>query len=303
MDEIFIGENIKNIPWYMTYGNHDCRYLSYHGEYLERLYRNIYMPTGPWNFTLPVGNFSISFTFLSCFINCIGDIQSQVVQGDCESIRAPYNRSKEYEWLEEHLKYIENDKTVLWNLVFTHYPIFSISKFNGDSETLKRNLFPLLRKYKVDVLFSGHNHNMQYLTSHKYKEQQEYKAQDKTDMCFDDEIPCGDDYLFCLEKNTTCELTGHTCFDKKTRAEYGKLPNNIHNITYNKGEELHQVIMGASGANIDNLCLHLQTPMSNTVFGLSDYGFSEVTITDSDLVIKYIHSNTSDVVFQSRIIV
>ena len=36
------------------------------------------------------------------------------------------------------------------------------------------------------------------------------------------------------------------------------------------------------------LYLNLTSPVENIVFGLSDYGFSEVTISNSNIKIKYI---------------
>ena len=36
-----IGEYISNIPWYLIYGNHDCRYNDCHGDLLSKLYHNI----------------------------------------------------------------------------------------------------------------------------------------------------------------------------------------------------------------------------------------------------------------------
>ena len=160
-----------------------------------------------------------------------------------------------------------------------------------------------MHKYNIDVVFSGHNHNIAYLTSKKYQETTEYIIQNKTDMCEDDFIVCEGVNIICVDKTISCKDTTINCTDKRDRAHNNKLNNNASYVTYKKGEELHQVIMGGSGADIDNFCLHLTSPMAENVFGLSDYGYGEVSITESNLTIKYIHANTSEIIFESIIVI
>ncbi len=44
-----------------------------------------------------------------------------------------------------------------WIVVLSHFPIYSAS-FHGDRPDLKKFLVPLLRRYQVDLYFSGHDH-------------------------------------------------------------------------------------------------------------------------------------------------
>ena len=39
--EFFSGEYIKDLPWYLTYGNHDYYYSKSYGELLEDFYENV----------------------------------------------------------------------------------------------------------------------------------------------------------------------------------------------------------------------------------------------------------------------
>ena len=179
--------------------------------------------------------------------------------------------------------------------------MFSISSIAADRETLKRYLFPLLHKYKIDALLSGHNHNMQYLTSKKYNETMEYKVQNQSNLCSNIFLKCNRKKMICFDKNVTCKYDNTTCADKETVAENHDFLKDQRKMVYKKGEELHQITMGASGADLDHLCLKLNSPMADLVFGLSDFGFAEFTITEDELKIKYIHANTSETVFESII--
>ena len=53
-------------------------------------------------------------------------------------------------------------KDLHWRFVMGHYPIHSSSKLeHGDTQSLVMDLDPLLRRYRVDAYFSGHDHILQ----------------------------------------------------------------------------------------------------------------------------------------------
>ena len=93
---------------------------------------------------------------------------------------------------------------------------------DGENESLKVFLYPLLYKYGVDVVFSGHNHNMQYLTSNKTNGTITYSAQNKGNLCTDKSINCDDKILVCETKNVTCESSKETCENKSTVEDNSK---------------------------------------------------------------------------------
>jgi len=64
---------------------------------------------------------------------------------------------EQFRWLEHVLK----NSTSTWKIVFGHYPIYSNGP-HGDTEELHKNLLPLLKKYKVHLYLSGHDHNICY---------------------------------------------------------------------------------------------------------------------------------------------
>ena len=110
---LFNWTDLMNIPFFLTYGNHDC-YTSYdYGEIMQRLYRNIHMPSSPYSLSMPLGDHLIDFVFLSCNIFCLGPIDWHMTK-QCKSIEF-FNTSdfSEYEWLEQHYEGIKDDKRVL----------------------------------------------------------------------------------------------------------------------------------------------------------------------------------------------
>ncbi len=67
--------------------------------------------------------------------------------------------SRQYKWLEADLA----QKKELWTVVFFHHPPYSMGSHNSDKEAelvkLREVLVPLLDKFKVDVVLTGHSHN------------------------------------------------------------------------------------------------------------------------------------------------
>lgn len=63
--------------------------------------------------------------------------------------------SIQYRWLEQQLK---RSKTT-WRIIYLHYPFHSDEV--GDFEEIRSALTPLLRKYRVQLVLSGHVHNYQ----------------------------------------------------------------------------------------------------------------------------------------------
>lgn len=65
-----------------------------------------------------------------------------------------------YKWLENDLKSVDRAKTP-WLLLYLHRPMYTSEMYDSDyklSLFIRKNLEPLLAKYKVDVVFSGHYH-------------------------------------------------------------------------------------------------------------------------------------------------
>jgi predicted phosphodiesterase len=57
-------------------------------------------------------------------------------------------------WFENALR----TSTAKWKIVVLHHPLYSSGKKHGSNTKLRRQIEPLLTKYKVNVVFSGHDH-------------------------------------------------------------------------------------------------------------------------------------------------
>jgi 3',5'-cyclic AMP phosphodiesterase CpdA len=56
-------------------------------------------------------------------------------------------------WLEKDLE----NTTKKWKVVFSHRPLYN-NKSGGEGENVRRAFVPILDKYQVDVVFTGHDH-------------------------------------------------------------------------------------------------------------------------------------------------
>lgn len=293
--------NLKDLPFLLTYGNHDCYGPFEFGRELEVLYENVYMPSPPYNLTVKLGGFLADFSFLSCDLFCLGPLDEHMKR-QCKMMGTTSKKNKkEYEWLENHFKSIQFDSRIIWKVVFTHFPIFSVSASSGDSEGQKLHLLPLLNKYGIDLVLSGHNHNMQHFM-YKFNRENDYIVQDYDPMCLKvTHINCHSGLkLTCQTKNVTCPNKPITCEDRQIfngfykRLEYGP------KVVVKQGDFMHQVIQGSGGGILDPLC-NVSSPMANLTFALADYGFSEILISAEAIRIKYIHANTTKEVFETII--
>jgi hypothetical protein len=66
---------------------------------------------------------------------------------------------RQADWLAAELA---RPRTAPWLFVLGHHPVYS-DGHHGDSEPLIRQVDPLLRRHKVDLYLSGHDHDMQHL--------------------------------------------------------------------------------------------------------------------------------------------
>lgn len=65
-----------------------------------------------------------------------------------------YLDAEQLAWLEKELRSTNAD----WKICYMHHPIYSAGSYHGLDPELRTVLEPLLVKYGVDVVFSGHEH-------------------------------------------------------------------------------------------------------------------------------------------------
>ena len=290
---------LSSIPWFLQYGNHDCYFSNSFGSQLEALYSQVFMREAPWNMTLHYPNFSVLFTFLPCDLVCYGPVKNYRVEKQCYDMRSVSNNMTTYKWLSKHFESISQDKRIKWKIVLIHNPVFSISTSGGDDESLKQYLLPLLKKYNIDLILSGHNHNMQYLTHNLTTS--DYQKQTKFPKCMRPSyLKCGDDKVLCESRSSSCPSLDTTCSGRVSMNEGPEINFEKFKL-YKKGEMIHQVIQGAGGATIEPLCPGLISPMAEVAFGKCVHGLSYISLNYSHVSIKFVDSVDSSILFESVI--
>jgi predicted MPP superfamily phosphohydrolase len=110
------------VPFYACLGNHD--------NPNERLYKPFNM-NGESYYTYKKGN--VRFFVLD----------------------SNYMDPKQLAWLESQLK---SSPASDWKICYFHHPLYSSGRFHGPATDVRQVLEPLLIKYGVNVVFSGHEH-------------------------------------------------------------------------------------------------------------------------------------------------
>lgn len=143
-EDVYTGENIKDINWYVALGNHD--HYGNEQAQIEYSQKNPRwkMPAAYFSFSAPVNN---SQTAEFIFINT--EPLAHSTSADTE---------KQWNWIDSSLK----NSTASWKLVLGHHPVYSSNPTHGDTKALIEKLKPMLEKYQVPAYFCGHDHDLQH---------------------------------------------------------------------------------------------------------------------------------------------
>jgi hypothetical protein len=120
----------RGVKFYATLGNHDEDCAE------EQIAYPMFNMKGKRYYTFkPAGNL-VEFFAIDTTL---------VVKG-----RAP----EQFQWLEEALK----ASKATWKIAFFHHPAFSPAKKHGDEKDVVARIVPLLERYGVRVVLTGHDH-------------------------------------------------------------------------------------------------------------------------------------------------
>lgn len=139
----YTGENIADLDWYITVGNHDHHndneiYQLQFGENEDRWV----FPWYYWDTTIEDSDTSALFYAM-----------------DSEALRqGKHDPSAQMSDMEEKL----SESTADWKIVYGHHPPLSVGRRWGDT-TIYRDVVPLCEEYDVDALIAGHDHNLQHI--------------------------------------------------------------------------------------------------------------------------------------------
>ncbi|HUT15387.1 MAG TPA: metallophosphoesterase family protein [Anaerolineae bacterium] len=130
-DEFFAVQRqlIRGVPIFPALGNHERNHQYYFDLF--------YLPGNERWYSFDYGNAH----FISLEVDGYADIASDGPQ---------------YRWLESDLAGTRQT----WKFVFFHFPAYSGGDYGSDLE-VQAYLVPLFRRYGVDIVFNGHEHNYQ----------------------------------------------------------------------------------------------------------------------------------------------
>ena len=231
LDQTFHMKELA-IDWFAVLGNHDLK-----GDMQAALELNQRFPL--WKQTQPYyskimnigdSNLKAGFVFLhSCDLVCVNTSNKECYRYmrknvDFDGIQA------QIEWLDQTLANMAEDTSIIWKVVVTHNPIFSAGKSHGDNHDLQRVILPIFKKYNVDLVLTGHDHNAQYLRMDMNDHIEDVVAVDKEPEITSDE---------CILD----EFINYDSFSSGDR----------ESMTI-QGEHMHHFVMGNSGIKHSRFC-------------------------------------------------
>lgn len=139
----------KQVPWMVATGNHDIEALYSEDGYGAQLAR--------WDF--PGGaphNCPVTYSFI------YGNVGVVVLDSNEVSNEIPANRGysdgAQTTWLERRLKFLREQPDVDFVVVGNHYSSYSTTNQHASEGGIRSAWVPLFDRYKVDLVFNGHNH-------------------------------------------------------------------------------------------------------------------------------------------------
>jgi len=143
-------ENVFTAPslqkrWFVVAGNHDHEgNVTAQTEYTN-LSDRWYFPSEWYHVTvgIPKTNATVEFIFIDTVVY--------------DEWWNPYSY-EESSWIEKRLQ----SSTADWIFVVGHFPIWSVAE-HGPTNSLVKDLLPLLQQYGAAIYFSGHDHDLQHL--------------------------------------------------------------------------------------------------------------------------------------------
>ena len=258
---IFKKPGLQGKPWYLALGNVACQQDTQTFVEMSDLYSAWNLPSPYYNFSLHVNSTHVAaFVFLDgCTLACQAFDNTTIPAycGTYSNLTTPDQVEEQYDWLD--LVFADLEQTAQWRFVFVNMPPFSASSGDADNEALKKFLVPRLLSYNVDVVFAGHETLMEYF------------------------------YLDRLEHSDYEQLDRSHVYDCSTNS-YSPYGDRLYS---QKGDALHELVMGAAGAPLEWLCPNKTTTMASLVYGAVSPGFLEVTISTQQVSATFFQYNNS----------
>jgi len=246
---------IKDMKIYPTLGNHDCYWNMYNEIDLSKhdnqwtLNEDYYVMKN--ELKDGSGKYFVNLMLNSCKTLCPTAEQFPDESGECSNFSVKAGGAEvqaHYAWIEEQLQLYSNDPSVAWLTVSLHHPPFQ-------NKGEKNHLLPLLRKYNIDAIFTGHEHWVEY--SNMYPD---YAIRFPNDDRGPLRLNCTEDEILLTESRV---------------------------LNFAKGEVLHQFTVGNGGADLDDSCPLLDQDGDVIFRNNQDNGAMQVEVTADRLTAIY----------------
>ena len=150
--DVYTGSAVKNLTWYLSLGNHDYGYVGGSRDRHQVAYSRTreprwWLPELYYTFTKKTEQFQVDF-----FVLHSNSLQMKTS-----------NYSFQVKWLEEKLSL----SSARWKIVIAHHPPYTSGGHGPGTAVMRQHVVPLLETYKADVMFLGHDHNLQHIRKHQ----------------------------------------------------------------------------------------------------------------------------------------
>ncbi|GAB3491944.1 hypothetical protein GCM10027341_05510 [Spirosoma knui] len=147
------GPTLRNLPIYMTPGNHD--YADNSNNFDIAYYKLFSMPTKGEAGGVASG----SQSYFSADYGNVHLISLDSQGNEAGQYRLYDTTGTQVQWLKRDLA----ANKLPWTIVIFHHPPYSKGGHNSDTEEsmrlIRQNLTPILERYNVDLVLNGHSHN------------------------------------------------------------------------------------------------------------------------------------------------
>ncbi len=146
------------VPWFVALGNHDYRGNCDAQIAYSRLSKRWNMPARYFTLTRQIDAATAVDFF---YLDTTPMVKSYWHEPGYSKHVRTQDVPKQLAWFKAALA----ASTAPWKIVIGHHPIYSGGGpfGHGDTRELIRDVLPLLKQYKVQAYFNGHDHNLQHL--------------------------------------------------------------------------------------------------------------------------------------------
>ena len=169
-----------------------------------------------------------------------------------------------------------DDTSIIWKVVVTHNPLFSSGKGHGDNKDLQNLILPILKKYKVDMVLTGHDHNSQYLRMDMNSQEESVTVNEGTKTEPQD---CGTEEF--IAQRSSVKIAESMAI---------------------QGQHMHHFVMGNGGIKHARFCPSKQTNSAGKLmYGNAVAGVGDVTITENMIEVKLL-SKDNDQLYSLKVV-